>query len=258
MLHMAGMEQAAVERAAAWVREARHAVAFTGAGISTGSGIPDFRGPQGLWSRYDPEDFAFQRFCADDGARRRYWAWSRQFFPVVRDARPSAGHVALAELERAGRLACVVTQNVDRLHQRAGSREVVELHGNGLSVACLECGARGPRDAVQERLDAGEQDPRCESCGGVLKPTTVSFGQAMPEQELLRAFDEASRADVLLCAGSSLVVFPAADVVPVAKRAGARLVLLNREPTSFDPLADLVLRGDCGVALAAISHAALA
>lgn len=239
--------------AAALIRAARRAVAFTGAGLSTESGIPDFRSPGGVWSKYDPEEFSYPRFCASAEARQKYWQFGLEFYPLLRDAAPNAGHLALAELERRGRLRCVITQNIDDLHRKAGSRDVIELHGNATRVACLQCEAAWPRDVVQARLLAGEWDPRCERCGGLIKPTTISFGQAMPEPETSRAFTEARAADLMLVVGSSLQVFPAAELVPTAKRAGARVVLVNLQPTPYDGIADVVIHGRAGETLAAIA-----
>jgi NAD-dependent deacetylase len=262
-----------IHDAARLMRGAKRMVAFTGAGISTESGIPDFRsnpgrlralaapppggagqGPPRALAPYDPEEFAFPRYVANEGSRKKYWAWGKELWPTVRDALPNPAHVALAELERRGRLACVITQNIDGLHQKAGSRDVIELHGNTTRVSCLSCGATWPRDAIHARLVAGEEDPRCDdaACGGILKPTTISFGQAMPVEETRRAFSEARNCDLLLTVGSSLVVYPAAELVPTARAAGARIMLVNLSPTPYDGLADVVVRGKAGDALAAV------
>jgi NAD-dependent deacetylase len=203
-----------------------------------------------VWTRYDPEEFSYPRFVASARARAAYWRWSCEMYPTLRDARPNAAHLALAELERRARLRCVVTQNIDGLHQRAGSRDVIELHGNALTVSCLDCGKEWPRDEVQHWIQlGGVEEPRCDSCAGPLKPKTISFGQAMPEEATRRAFDEASGCDLLLVVGSSLVVYPAAGLVPVAKRAGAGLVLVNLAPTDFDRLADVAIPGRAGTVL---------
>lgn len=244
-------------RAARLVAGARRIVALTGAGISTESGVPDFRGAAGMWSRYDPEMFSYPNYVRDADARRAYWRWSREFWPTVEAARPNAAHAALAALERAGRLRCVVTQNVDGLHAAAGSRDVVEIHGNGTRVRCLSCGEERPRGEIQARLALGEDDPRCASCGGILKTCAVLFGEPMPAGPTSRAFDEASSCDLLLAVGSSLVVNPAARLVPTAKQAGAAVVIVNLERTVYDPIADVTVRGTAGDALAAIVCAAL-
>src|SRR6188474_1247260 len=178
-----------IERAGEWLRAARSTVAFTGAGISTESGLPDFRSPTGIWSRYDPNEFSFQRFLSNPESRRAYWRWGAEFYPLLKAAKPNPGHYALAELERRGRLRGLVTQNIDGLHQRAGSRAVVELHGNALTVACLGCGKEWPRAEVHRWIvELGVDDPACDDCHGILKPTTISFGQAMPEVETKYAF----------------------------------------------------------------------
>jgi NAD-dependent deacetylase len=246
-----------IDEAAALLRNARHAVAFTGAGISTESGIPDFRSPGGTWARYDPEEFSYQRFLTRSESRKKYWAFGREVWPAMRDAQPNEGHKALAALERSGRLRCVITQNIDALHQRAGSRDVIELHGTATRVGCLSCDKDQPRDEVHARLLAGLYDdgePRC-ACGGLLKPRTISFGQPMPEKETRRAFDEARRCDLLLTVGSSLVVFPAADLVPTARANGAKIILINLSPTPFDDIADVVIRGKAGQSLASLAAA---
>lgn len=243
-----------IERAGEWLRAARSTVAFTGAGISTESGLPDFRSPTGIWSRYDPNEFSFQRFLSNPESRRAYWRWGAEFYPLLRAAEPNPGHYALAELERRGRLRGLVTQNIDGLHQRAGSRAVVELHGNALTVACLGCGKEWPRAEVHRWIvELGVDDPACDDCHGILKPTTISFGQAMPEVETKYAFLLASECDLLLAIGTSLAVFPAAALVPAAKEAGARVVIVNRGPTELDALADLKLEGAAGDILPAIA-----
>jgi NAD-dependent deacetylase len=250
-----------IAAAARLLGAAKRIVAFTGAGISTESGIPDFRTPgTGRWMKYDPEEFAFPRYVANVDSRKKAWAWGKEFWPTVRDAMPNAAHTALATLERSGRLGCVITQNVDGLHQKAGSVDVIELHGNATRIACLSCGATWPRDEIHERLVAGDEDPRCDraaaraegACGGILKATTISFGQAMPFEATRRAFAEARKCDLLLTVGSSLVVYPAAELVPTARAAGAKIVLVNLSDTPYDDLADVVVRGTAGHALSAI------
>jgi NAD-dependent deacetylase len=237
-----------LSRAAAIVAEMRAGVAFTGAGVSTESGIPDFRSPGGVWSKYDPEEFAFPRFVSSAEARRKYWAFGLEMYPHMVKAQPNPGHLALAELEKRGKLRCVITQNIDDLHRRAGSQEVIELHGNATRVGCLSCGESWPREEIHTRLQAGEWDPRC-GCGGILKPRTISFGQSMPPEETGRAFAEARACDVMLVLGSSLVVYPAADLVPEAVEAGARVILINLQPTPYDDLVSVVLRGKVGEVL---------
>jgi NAD-dependent deacetylase len=226
----------------------KRGVAFTGAGVSTESGVPDFRSPGGIWSRYDPEEFAFPRFVSSAESRRKYWRWGLELYPHLLAAQPNAGHLALAELERRGKLHCVVTQNIDDLHRRAGSSDVIELHGNAMTVGCLTCDRTFPRDEIHARLLSGDEDPRC-ACGGLLKPRTISFGQAMPETETRRAFAEARACDVMLVLGSSLVVYPAAELVPEAVEAGARVILVNLHPTPYDQIVSVVLRGKVGEVL---------
>ncbi|MCE9636054.1 MAG: Sir2 family NAD-dependent protein deacetylase [Planctomycetes bacterium] len=230
-------------RAVALVRDARRIVALTGAGISTESGIPDFRGPGGSWTKYDPAVFAYPQFVGDPESRKAYWRWSVEFWPQVAAAKPNDAHLALVALERAERLRCVVTQNVDGLHGLAGSRDVIEIHGNGTRTVCLSCRTSYDRNRIQERLLGGDTDPRCEACGGVLKPDVVLFGERMPQGPTERAFDEAESCDLLIVVGSSLVVNPAARLVPQAKQNGAKVVIVNLDRTLYDGIADVVLRG---------------
>jgi NAD-dependent deacetylase len=222
-------------------------LALTGAGVSAESGIPTFRGEGGLWSRYDPVKVAsIDTFLKDPAA---YWKVSKERGPAVLAARPNPGHLALAALEQAGHLVGVVTQNTDGLHQDAGSRRVIELHGSGRVVQCLDCGTREKRADVQARLDV-EMPPRCRTCGGVfLKPTVVLFGEAMPIPAVEEAFALARAADVMLVVGSSLVVYPAAHVPLKAVESGAALIVVNAEPTPFDRLATVVIRGRSGEVL---------
>jgi NAD-dependent deacetylase len=243
-----------IRAAARHLGAARSLVVLSGAGISTESGIPDFRSPGGIWSRYDPTEFTFQRFCASAETRRRYWEMGAALYPLLTRAQPNRAHRALAALERRGGLRRIITQNIDGLHQRAGSdpERIVEIHGTALEVVCLSCGARQDRDPVQARFAAGDLDPRCE-CDGLLKPATVSFGQAMPERETTLAFADAAAADVFLVVGSSLVVFPAANLPAVALEHGATLLIVNREPTSYDAAATLTLHGTAGDILAAVA-----
>jgi NAD-dependent deacetylase len=222
-------------------------LALTGAGVSAESGIPTFRGEGGLWTRYDPVKVAsIEYFLADPSA---YWRVSKDRGQVALAAKPNPGHHALAALEAAGHLAAIVTQNTDGLHQDSGSRRVIEVHGSGRTVQCLECGFREPRAEVQARLDV-EMPPRCRRCGGMfLKPTVVLFGEPMPSQEVSDAFELARNADVMLVVGSSLVVYPAAEIPLMAVRAGARMIVINAEPTPFDELAEVVIHGRSGEVL---------
>jgi len=229
-------------------------VVLTGAGISTDSGIPDFRGPQGVWTK-DP---AAQRssniddYVADAEVRRR--VWQMRLASPAWTAEPNAGHQALVDLERQGRLHALLTQNIDGLHQRAGNDPslVVELHGTMREAMCLSCGDRGPMEPVLDRLRAGEDDPHCRRCDGLLKSATVSFGQSLVAADLRRAERAALECDLLLAIGSTLTVSPACDLVPVAAAAGARVVIVNAQPTPFDRLADAVVRQPISLALAAL------
>lgn len=236
-----------IEAAARLLAEARHGLALTGAGVSAESGIPTFRGEGGLWTKYDPVKVSsIESFLADPAA---YWRVSKERGATALAATPNAGHVALAELEAAGHIDALVTQNTDGLHRDAGSKRLIELHGSGRTVECLDCGREESRAEVQARLDL-EMPPRCRHCGGIrLKPTVVLFGEAMPQDAIGEAFELASRADVMLVVGTSLAVFPAADVPLVAVRAGARMIIVNAEPTPFDGLAEVVIRGRSGEVL---------
>lgn len=228
---------------------------LTGAGISTESGIPDFRSPGGLWTRYDPTKLTFDRFCASAETRRQYWEMGNELYPALRDAQPNPAHRALAALERRGGLRRIITQNVDGLHQRGGTSAaaIIEIHGTALEVGCLSCGERQDRAGVQARFAAGEHDPRCH-CGGLLKPATISFGQAMPERETAQAFADAAACDVFVVVGSSLVVYPAAGLPRAALENGAPLVVINREPTPYDEVAEVVLHAGAGPTLSAIAE----
>jgi NAD-dependent deacetylase len=236
-----------LDDAANLISTARRGLALTGAGISAESGIPTFRGEGGLWTKYDPVKVAsLEYFKADPSA---YWKVSKERGRVALAARPNPGHHALAALEAGGHLVAVATQNTDGLHQDAGSRRVIELHGSGRMVQCLDCGNREPRSEVQARLEV-EMPPRCGVCGGMfLKPTVVLFGEAMPQAAVQEAFALARGADVMLVVGSSLVVHPAADVPVAAVRSGATLIVINAEPTPLDALATVVVRGKSGEVL---------
>ena len=231
-----------------WIEAARRLVVLTGAGISTESGIPDFRGPQGVWTR-NPEaekQSTIQHYVADPEVRRR--AWQSRLDSPAWGAQPNAGHRALVALERRGNLDTLITQNIDGLHQAAGSspERVVEVHGTMREVVCLACGERAPIERALARVRAGEEDPPCRTCGGILKSATISFGQSLVAGDIARAERAARQCDLLLAIGTKLSVWPVAGVVPVAKDAGARVVILNAEPTDMDGLADAVLRGSIG------------
>ena len=228
-----------------WIERAKHIVALTGAGISTDSGIPDFRGPQGVWTRNPGAEklATLQNYVADPEVRKR--AWRDRLHSPAWQARPNPGHLALVTLERRGLLDTLITQNVDGLHVLAGSspERVVEIHGTMREVTCLACGERAPMERALARVRAGEDDPPCRSCGGILKSATVSFGQSLVAEDLSRAERAARRADLMLAVGTKLSVWPIAGVVPLAREAGARVVIVNAEPTEMDELADAILRG---------------
>ncbi|MCG8408583.1 MAG: NAD-dependent deacylase [Phycisphaerales bacterium] len=235
---------------AAWLKETTRGVAFSGAGISTESGIPDFRSPGGVWSRHQP--VMYQDFLTDPAERRRYWQIRKESIPSFLSAEPNAGHLALAKLEDQGHLAAVVTQNIDELHQRAGSRRVLEVHGTAMKVHCLECDKRFPCEAIQDRLEAGEEDICCDDCGGIVKSMTVSFGQQLPAAVWMESEQLCRQCDLFMALGSSLVVYPAAGLPETAKRRGAKLVIVNRDSTPLDDLADLVIHGSIGETLSAV------
>jgi len=242
------IDEALLASARGLIDAAERIVVLTGAGISTESGIPDFRGPQGVWTR-DPkaEQMAtLQHYVADPEIRKR--AWQSRLDSPAWSAEPNAGHRALVVLERRGKLHTLITQNVDGLHQKAGSdpARIVEIHGTMREVVCLSCEERAPMERALARVRAGEADPPCRSCGGILKSATISFGQSLVREDLARAQRAAEAADLLLAIGSTLSVFPIAGVVPVAKEAGARVVIVNAQPTAMDDLADAPLRGPIG------------
>lgn len=222
-------------------------VMLTGAGMSTESGISDFRSPGGLWSQFNPLDFTYQKFLESEAARERFWEFSRTLWPNIVNAQPNRGHYAVTELNNLGKLDCLITQNVDGLHQKAGlpAEKIIELHGTARIVACLQCGKKYPREEIQTRLEAGERVPRCD-CGGLLKSATVSFGQPIPEERVKEAEARAAGCDLFLAVGSSLEVFPAARLPVMAKENGARLVVINLSTTRQDRRADIVINEKIG------------
>jgi NAD-dependent deacetylase len=244
-----------ISRLAALFAEARRPVVFTGAGVSTESGIPDFRSPGGVWARFDPAEFTYQNFIGSHEGRRRYWALGRATYPVIRTASPGMAHLAVAELYRLGRLDCCITQNIDGLHQRAGlpSAAVIELHGNAARARCLQCAAPLARDELHARLEQGVEVPDCPACGGIVKPHTILFGEALPAGAMQQAQRRAGAADLLVVLGSSLQVYPAAYIPMHARRAGATLAIVNLEPTRADAEADLVIRAGAGGVMAAVA-----
>jgi len=243
------------------LERSRRVVVLTGAGISTDSGIPDFRGPRGVWTKNPGAEkmATLSAYVADPELRRR--AWRNRLTSPMWSSEPNAGHRALVELERSGRLDTLVTQNIDGLHQKAGTdpTRIVEIHGTALEVMCLTCGHRQPSEPVHERVRAGDEDPACTvtladgaACGGILKSATISFGQNLVAEDLFRAEAAAATCDLLLAVGSTLGVFPAAGLVPVAVRHGAVLVIVNGDPTEMDSLADVVVHGSIGDILPAL------
>jgi NAD-dependent deacetylase len=220
--------------------EAESLVAFTGAGISAESGIPTYRGAGGVWHKYDPSKYAdIGQFLEDPSY---YWSFFRDVrYPVLRAAEPNAAHRALARLEERGRLRAVITQNIDGLHQAAGSHRVLELHGNTRRIRCMKCGGMYTMDEVYRQIES-RLPPLCSGCNGPLKPDVVFFGESLPHDVLEKALTEARSCDLFLVVGSSLVVHPAASLPMIAKEGGARVVIVNRDPTPLDPLADLVIR----------------
>ncbi len=239
----------AFKQLAELLRNSEKGVAFTGAGISTESGIPDFRSPGGVWSKNTP--VMYDDFLRSRSERVRYWEMRRTLYREFAAAKPNAGHYSLARLEKERKLIAVVTQNIDGLHQDAGSQRVVELHGTARVIACVSCGKESPPEDIVERLMAGDEAPDCE-CGAPLKSRTISFGQAMPAREMAEAEKLSTQADVYLAIGSSLVVEPAASFPRLAKGHGAALVIINKTPTPLDDYADLVINEPIGETLSAV------
>jgi NAD-dependent deacetylase len=228
------------------ISRSRRIVGFTGAGISTESGIPDFRSPNGIWA--NNRMIEYDEFCRSREGRIEYWRQKAAIWPEMRDAKPNAGHLAFAELERRGKLRALITQNIDGLHQRAGNSPemVIELHGTTTEAECLTCHDRISMDEALRRVAAGDLAPECDSCGGLLKPATISFGQAMPAEAMNLAIQSCLDCEIILTAGSSLVVYPAASLPEIAKQNGAKLIIINRTSTALDGIADLVLTGEIG------------
>ncbi len=242
-----------LDQVAGWIAACRRGVVFTGAGISTESGIPDFRGPGGFWERNDASEFTFQNYVKNPAHRRKRWKMAVEGSSFMRtDVAPNDAHRAVARLEEIGLVTGVITQNIDRLHQDAGSRRVLELHGTSRLIKCLSCSRTWPTVEILDRVRAGEEDPACIDCGGILKSATISFGQQLPEDVLEQAHRWSLAADFFLVVGSSLVVYPAAALPGVAKRSGAKLAIVNREPTDQDAIFDARIGADAGPTLSAI------
>jgi len=228
-----------------WIDEAERIVVLTGAGISTDSGIPDFRGPNGVWTKNPAAEktATLSHYMSNPDVRKQ--AWRNRVESPMWDAQPNVGHHAIVALQARRNVIALITQNVDGLHLKAGSdpATLIEMHGNTREVMCMQCGETAPMQRALDRVRAGEEDPPCRTCGGILKSATISFGQSLVEDDILRADAAARSCDLLLAVGSTLAVYPAAGVVPIAKRHGARIVILNAEPTEMDDIADAVLRG---------------
>jgi NAD-dependent deacetylase len=231
----------------------KRTVVFTGAGISTESGIPDFRSPGGIWERFSPDDFTYQKFIKDAEARRRQW---RLFHQLNLTAEPNLAHYAIAELYQLGKLDCVITQNIDNLHQRAGmpDNRVFELHGNMQWLVCLGCHRRYPVEQVVDRLEKGEEVPDCEVCHGILKPDAVFFGEPLPQKVFREAVTRSRRCDLLIVIGSTLVVYPAAYIPEYALDGGAKLVIINLSSTPLDRQAQVLVRAKAGEVMSRVAQ----
>lgn len=238
-----------IEQLRVLLAESRRAVVFTGAGVSTESGIPDFRGPGGLWSQYRPIEFG--EFMASTEARKEYWRRKIETDKVLLTAKPNRGHRAIASLIASGKASSVITQNIDGLHQTSGvpAAKIIELHGNTTYATCLDCGERYELEPIKTAFVTDGTLPECDECMGIIKPATIAFGQSMPQAEMHRAQIETIACDLFLAVGSSLVVYPAAGFPVLASEQGARLVIINREPTPLDNVAQLVIRGEIGATL---------
>ena len=229
--------------------KAQTVVVFTGAGHSTESGIPDFRSPGGIWDRFDPRDFTYQKFLTDPEGRKKMWQLHRE--GIITGAEPNPGHYAIVELDRLGKLDCVITQNVDYLLQKAGvpDDKVFELHGNNKWIKCLSCGNRYVFEQIKARLDAGEESPDCEACNGILKPEIIFFGESLPAETLHEAANRSNNCDLFIVIGSSLVVYPAAYMPMYAVGSGAKLVIINLSSTPMDEQATVLIRAKAGEAM---------
>ncbi len=240
------MDSNQIRKAADMILNAGRIVVFTGAGISTESGIPDFRSPGGIWSQYNQDDLTYQKFMSAERYRKLYWEYDKARYPAMRDAKPNDAHLAVVQIEKMGKLKALITQNIDGLHYRAGSNphRIYELHGTVIEVTCLKCHERWPREEITDRMERENIDvPYCDKCGGPLKCATIAFGQSLPSDVLEAAIDHAQQCDLFLTIGSSLVVQPASMLPLQAKRAGAELVLVNLSTTPYDAMMDLILKG---------------
>jgi NAD-dependent deacetylase len=245
-----------IEKVADMIVAAQRVIVFTGAGISTESGIQDFRSPGGLWHQWNPDELTFDKFMNSRASREHYWGFSRAIWPTMSSAKPNIGHYAIAELYKMGKLYSVITQNVDGLHQDAGvpDDKVIELHGTIRWVSCLSCGKRWPREKIEKMMDeTGDKAPECQ-CGGFLKQATIAFGQSLPVDALEEANRKSSICDVFIAAGSSLVVYPAAQMPLIASQNGAKLVIITLSDTPHDSYADAVINEKTGPTLSLIAE----
>jgi NAD-dependent deacetylase len=238
-----------IDRLADMIAYSKRVVVFTGAGVSTESGIPDFRSPGGIWEQHDPSEFTYQRFVSSAETRKRHWEFYRSGILGSDNTQPNPAHYAIAELDRIGKLESLITQNVDNLHQKAGVSDgkVIELHGNMQWVKCLDCGKRTPMNEVVKRVEEENlEEPRCELCGGILKPEGIFFGEALPEKAIREATHHSTKCDLFIVIGSTLIVTPAAYMPSYALQSGARLVIVNLGPTPLDRQANMVIQAMAG------------
>ncbi len=236
-----------INKVAQIIERAGRIVVFTGAGVSTESGIPDFRSPGGLWTKFDPNDFTIDKFLSSEDTRKKMWKILLEG-GLMANAEPNAAHLAIAELEKMGKLSCVITQNVDNLHEKAGNNKanVHELHGNMQWLVCLDCGQKYPVELFTENITSDDYVPDCKKCGGILKPDVIFFGEPLPQRVLMQATYESQSCDLFIAIGSSLVVYPAAYMPLYAKRAGASVVIINLGPTEQDDIADVIIDHSAG------------
>ncbi|MFA5323179.1 MAG: NAD-dependent deacylase [Smithella sp.] len=242
-----------IKKTAEMIAASKRLVVFTGAGISTESGIPDFRGPDGLWTKVDPEDFTIDKFLRSGETRKKVWYYLVEG-GLMANAQPNRAHMAIAELERMNKLSSIITQNIDNLHQRAGNnpQKVYELHGNMQWLVCLDCGKRYDLELMRRKHPSPEKFPTCEKCGGILKPAVVFFGETLPQVTLMSATREAQECDLLIVIGSSLVVYPAAYMPLYAKQSGAKIIIINMGDTGHDDIADVFINAPAGDVMAKI------
>jgi NAD-dependent deacetylase len=242
-------EESSLKKLKSLIVQSSRIVIFTGAGMSTESGISDYRSQGGLWERYQP--VTIQEFLADEEKRKEYWRRKKEMYLQMRDAKPNQGHEVIAKLEQDEKLLGVITQNIDGLHQKAGNKNVLELHGTNLEVICLGCSSLQPFEPVHKRLEAGDMIPLCKSCGNFLKPNTISFGQTLDQGVLQKSIEWSRECDLMIAIGSTLIVEPAASLPRIAKKSNACLAIINREPTPLDTLADIVMTDSIGKTLRA-------